>query len=234
MSDRITTLLHLMLEVNHEQSATLRHNIVLITRIVERIVEVRGSKAIHRVDRDLQRLREIILREVGCACNQLINKGRKSTAENDSTGVPILMLNRYTSVFQILKPLGIDFAKYLLCNGRTRMHGCDIKQCDKPIHTRLCRDTATLTDILDITITRLPVLILVSREYRSTLLVKYREVIEFLLHHERHVRKLIINLRNVTHITIVEGVLRMLVRTKYNSGSELIGRIVDRHFGNLG
>ena len=127
MSNRIAALLHLMLEINHEQSATLRYDVVLITRIVERIVEVRGGETIHRVDCDLQSLREIILREVGCARNQVINEGRKSTAENDSTGVPILMLNRHTSVFQILKPLCIDFAKYLFCNCRTGMHGCNIK-----------------------------------------------------------------------------------------------------------
>ena len=233
MSDRIATLLYLMLEIDHEQSTALRHDVVLITRIVERIVEVRGGQTIHRVDRDLQSLREIILREVGCARNQLINKGRKSTAENDSTGVPILMLNRHTSVFQILKPLRIDITKYLFCNCRTGMHGCNIKQCDKPIHTRLCRDTTTFTNIFDITITRFPVFVLVAREYRSTLLVEYGEVIELLLHRKGYVRKLVIDLRNVTHITIIEGVLRMLVRTKYNSGSELIGRIIDGHLGNL-
>ena len=113
------------------------------------------------------------------------------------------------------------------------MHGRNIKQCDKPIHARLCRDTATLADIVDITITRFPVFVLVAREYRSTLLVEYREVIELLLHRKGHVRKLVIDLRNVTHITIIEGVLRVLVRTKYNSGSELVGRIIDGHLGNL-
>ena len=43
MSDRIATLLYLMLEINHEQSTALRHDVVLVTRIVERIVEVRGG-----------------------------------------------------------------------------------------------------------------------------------------------------------------------------------------------
>ena len=231
--NRIAALLDLMLEINHEQSTALRHDVILITRIMERIVEVRGGQTIHRVDRDLQSLREIILREVGCARNQLIDEGRKSTAENDSTGVPILMLNRHTSVFQILKPLCIDITKYLFCNCRTGMHGRNIKQCDKPIHTGLCRNTASLADIVDITITRFPIFVFVAREYLSTLLVEYREVIELFFHHKGNVRKLVIDLRNVTHITIIESVLRMLVRTKYNSGSELIGRIVDGHLGNL-
>ena len=43
MSNRITTLLYLMLEIDHEQSTALRHDVVLVTRIVERIVEVRGG-----------------------------------------------------------------------------------------------------------------------------------------------------------------------------------------------
>ena len=55
MCDGVTKfLLHVMLEVDHEQGATLCDNVVDIARILTRIVELRARQTIYRVDNDLQ------------------------------------------------------------------------------------------------------------------------------------------------------------------------------------
>ena len=56
----VTLLLHVVLQVNHEQCATLGYDVILVARVSELIVELSRREAIHDVDNNLQRIGKVL------------------------------------------------------------------------------------------------------------------------------------------------------------------------------
>ena len=53
-------LLHIVLEVNHEQRASFCNDVVNVTRIPCGVVELSARQSVHGVDRDLERLTQLV------------------------------------------------------------------------------------------------------------------------------------------------------------------------------
>lgn len=129
-------ILHIVLEVDHEQRAPLRDNIVDITRIPCRVVELSARQPVHRVDRNLQRLAEFVKVVVVCDLN-------KTTFEELTQRVKVFMLDRHTSLFELAVALSVRTEQVKLLN-RRRMHRSDIEKGDVLVISRFGIYVATL------------------------------------------------------------------------------------------
>ena len=207
MGYREATLLHLILQRPHEQSTTKGHNIVLITDITERIIEVCTGQAIDRVDCDLEGLCKILGRRfiVQILC--------QTSVEHMPHRLEVTMLDEDTSVQNIREVLG-KLAKAVHCSDRVGMQRCDIQQSHVPVHARLGVDISTLTKIVA-TIHVLPVFVLVAREGSDDVVT------------------LVLRIARFTRCKIGINQLRLLFVTKDDLRGECIGRVIDRHSGQV-
>src|SRR5690606_7482348 len=57
MNNLIPTILNRLTQINHKQSATLRNNVILVTNIPERVLELGACQPIDVVDDDLKSVR---------------------------------------------------------------------------------------------------------------------------------------------------------------------------------
>src|SRR5690606_4081887 len=101
MSNRETVLLHEVLQVDHEQSATLSHDIVDVSRILERIVELRRSQTIDDVNDNLQSIGQLIGLFLICEMT------RELPTEHLLGGLEVSMLNSNSSSLQSREVLSV-------------------------------------------------------------------------------------------------------------------------------
>ena len=111
-----STALHLVLEVNHEQSTTLCHNVVHIPRITEGVIKCGRCKAVYAVDSNLQSLSQVGSR---CFISQILSK---LAAEHSLGFIEVFMLDGNSGVKNIFEPLGVDWTKELLCDDAGWVH----------------------------------------------------------------------------------------------------------------
>ena len=220
VSDGKTTLLHLMLQIDHEQSATLGHDVILVTNITEGIVEGCCREAVDRVDGDFQ-----CLSQVSC-CLVISQVFSQFPTEHIFGFSKVAMLDSEPRIQNILEPLRVLVAEEVLCHDTARVHRGNIQQSNVPVHARLCIDVATFTDFFA-PVCRLAALENITGKDRSSLNVK-AGVLRVI-----RVTDFVLNCSQVTHVTVVELVLRLAVPAKYNPGGQAVGRIIDRHLGDI-
>ena len=174
-----STGLHLISEVDHEQSTTFCDDVVHITFVTERIVELCRCEAINRVNDRFQCQSQIIGRHL-TPLNH-INGFVQTTIQHGPSLIKLSMLYGNTGVFDLFKALRIDRTEQLLCNDRTWVHRRNIQNHNITVHTRFCINIATFANRLlirirvectHIPIRRFPILIFVSGKYRSILIIK--------------------------------------------------------------
>ena len=155
------------------------------------------------------------------------------------------MLYGNTSVFDLFKALRVYQTKQLFRNDRTRMHRRNVQNHNLPVYTRFSVDIATFADCLligirvegiHIPVGRFPILVFVSGKYRTIQIIK--EVVIIALGFERQIFFWRPNPRMcwdgcITHITVVELALWMLLLAKYNSGGETVRGVVRQHACNF-
>ena len=110
MCDRITTLVDLVLEVDHEQSSTLGYDVVLVANITEWVVELSRCQTIHAVNRNLQSLCQV------SGCYLIIEVLSKLSIQHLTSLVKILMLDCDTCISNLLESLRILLTEQLLSN----------------------------------------------------------------------------------------------------------------------
>ena len=184
--------LHLISEVNHEQSTTFCDDVVYITLVTEWIVKLCRGETINRVNDCFQRQRQIIRRHL--APLDHIDGFIQTTIQHGSSLIKLLMFNGNTGIFDLLKALRIDRAKQLFRNDRTRMHRRNVQNHNLPVYTRFSVDIATFANRLliwiwvegiHIPIGRFPILIFVSGKYGPIQIIK--QVVIITLGFERQI-----------------------------------------------
>ena len=208
VSHRKPSRLHLILKRSHKQSTTKSHNIVLIADITERVIEVGAGKTIDTVDCDLQGLCQVF-------CRGLIIQIRRQLSSKELPGsLVIFVLDRDTSVQNILEVLGV-LPEDIHGDGGIRVHGCDIKQSNIPIHPRFGVNIAAFSNVIT-AIHVLAINELISRKCGE------------------NICPLIGRIARLSRGQIGIDESRFLLLTKYNSGGQCIGRIVDRQTSYFG
>ena len=121
MRDSVTKfLLHVMLEVNHEQGSTLRDNIVDVARVLAGVVELGARQTVYRVDNDLQSKCQ------GIRVNTFLNKRHERSIEEIFELVELIVLYQDTGLLNVTESLGVGPKQVQLLK-RCRMHRRDIQ-----------------------------------------------------------------------------------------------------------
>ena len=171
--------LHLIPEVDHEQSTTFCDDVVYITLVTERIVELCRGETINRVNDRFQCQCQIICRHL--ASLNHIDGFVQTTIQHGSSLIKLSMLYGNTSVFDLFKALRIDQTKQLFRNDRTRMHRRNVQNHNLPVYTRFSVDIATFAnrlligirvECIHIPIGRFPIFIFVSGKYGPIQIIK--------------------------------------------------------------
>ena len=228
VGNRVSTFLYLMLQIHHEQSPTLSHDIVNVSRITERILERCRSQTINRIDRGLQSISKLL--RCHLTIDHLLNIRCKLAIQHLVHNLPSFMLDADTTLDNVTERCCKLHAEQNFCNRTMRVHRSNIQQCIISVHTRLRIYITAFSDFLS-TIYRLSVLESIPRKIwqkASCLTVR-------LMHHFRtsFCQEIISFSINVVYrlckIPIVELILRFPLISKYNSGCERVGCVIYRH-----
>ena len=215
--------LNSVLEVDHEQGPSFSNDVILITVIPERVFKPGRGQTVHGVNRNFQSLCQI-------SRSILISQVLSQCATQHFLGfIKILMLNSNTSLENFIEPFRVFRSEEFFCYNTARMHRGNIQQSDVTIHPRFRIYIAALTDFFT-SVDRLASLECVARKDGTMVFIELCElIIIFKSHCKRKIRIRIKDLTLVTHETVIKLILRLAVVTKYNSGSQRVRRIIDRH-----
>ena len=228
MSDRISAFLHLIFQIYHEQSSTLRHDIINVSRITERILERSRSETVNGIDCRLQSICKLL--RCHLAIDYFLNVRSKFTIQHLIHDVPSLMLDTYTTLDNIAERCRELHSEQNFGNRTMRMHRSNIQQCNISVHTRLRIYITAFSNFLS-TIHGFSVLKSIPREIRQ----KASSLTMSLLHHFRAsfrkeiIRCLVKIIYRLCKIPIVELILRLTLIPKYNPGCECIRGVIDCH-----
>ena len=208
MRNNKAPFLDLILQGSHKQGSTKGYNIIFVTNITERIVEICRSEAVNTVNCDLESLGQVFCRRF------IFQIWSEPTAKELLSSLIILMLNRNTSVQNIFKVLCV-LTKDIHCNRRVWMHRCDIQKRYVRIHSRFRIYPAALSKIIS-SIHVMTINKGVSRKGRD------------------NICSLILRIARFSCFKIRINEFRLLLFPKYDSGSKRICRVVYRHSSNFG
>ena len=108
-------------EVDHEQSTTLCHNVVDVSRVAEGIRELRSRKTVDAVDNDLQRVGQ------GDVVHTFLEKCPQDASQKSLCGLVISSLDSDTSLLNLRVPLGVFVSEEVKRFDRTGMHTGDVE-----------------------------------------------------------------------------------------------------------
>src|SRR5690242_17271178 len=105
MNYLVTLILNCLLQINHEQSATLGYNIILVSIIFEHVRKAGAGQTIDNVNYNLQRIGQVISRFNIVFAFSVYKKWTKFTVKHFACGVVVFFLDRNASVYKIFEIL---------------------------------------------------------------------------------------------------------------------------------
>ena len=120
MAYRETLILDGVLQVNHEQRAALSHDVVDIFGIFELAFELGRCQSVHRVDDDLQRIRQL------GRLSFVSEIWRQLTSQHLARLVVVLVLDGDPRIQDILKVLRVLVSKQVQVYEAVRVHRLDV------------------------------------------------------------------------------------------------------------
>ena len=134
-------LLHVVLKIDHEQGATLSHNIIMVTHVLKRIIESCGSQSVHDVDNDLQCVGEVVRFRL------VLQIRSEFSAKHLRRITELLMLDGQAGIEDVLEVLGV-LAKEVELHNRRGMHRSNVNNSAISPNARLSMNVTTLRRIL--------------------------------------------------------------------------------------
>ena len=161
VSNSKAPFLYLVFKVNHEQSSSFGYNIIFVSRITERILEVSRSQTIYRVDCRLQSICQIL--RCHLSVNDLLDIWCQLPIQHMIDFVPSFVFDADSSFHNVTEGSRKFHTEQNFCNCTMRMHRGNIQQCHISVHTRFCIDITAFSNFFS-SICRFSILILVSRK----------------------------------------------------------------------
>ena len=214
-----------MFEVDHKQGSAFGDDIVFVPVIPEGILKVGRGQAIHRVNGNLQSLGQSVC---GTFIRQILSQ---RAIQHLASLFKVFVLDGYAGILDFLEPFGVLRTEQLFRNNAGGMHGRNIQQSDVAIHSGLSINIAALADLFS-AVDRLAVLKLVTGKDGPLFLIEDGVLVKF--RRKGEVCLWVKDLGRVTHIPVVELVLRLAISAKYNSGGQGVCSVVDCQTGHIG